>query len=137
MIRIQKETIDTSELTDAVVDDDAGAVVLFVGTTRLTTHGRKTLKLEYDCYEPMAVAELNSLRLKMLQRWGLKQCAIVHRIGEVKVGEASVAVAVSSPHRVAAFEACQWLMERLKQVVPIWKKEQWEDGTTEWIHPEG
>jgi len=137
MIQIQEQPIDTNALTSAVASDDAGAVVLFIGTTRLTTNGKKTVRLEYDCYVPMATAELQKLREQMLQRWDLKGCAIVHRTGEVKVGEASVAVAVSSPHRVEAFEACQWLMDTLKQVVPIWKKEQWEDGSTEWIHPEG
>lgn len=136
MICIQHEPIDTGTLTSAIASDDAGAVVLFVGTTRRTTNGKKTVKLEYDCYKPMALAELEKLRDQAMQRWSLERCAIVHRVGEVKIGEASIAVALSSPHRAEAFDACQWLMNRLKQEVPIWKKEQWEDGSTEWIHPE-
>lgn len=136
MIRIQSEPIDTLRLTQTVGDEDAGAVVLFLGTTRRMTNGKETLRLEYDCYEPMAKAELGKLRDVAIERWSLKGCGIVHRMGVVENGDASVAVAVSSPHRVAAFEACQWIMDNLKRSVPVWKREQWSDGTTEWIHPE-
>jgi len=136
MIRIQSKPIDTLALTNAVGDQDAGAVVLFVGTTRRMTDGRETVKLEYDGYQPMAEAELKKLREQAMERWPLKGCGIVHRIGVVENGQASVAVAVSSPHRVQAFEAAQWIMDTLKKNVPIWKREQWTDGSTEWIHPE-
>lgn len=136
MIEIQSDPIDTNSLTDFVACDDAGAVVLFVGTTRRMTNGRETLRLEYDCYKPMAKTKLEALRSEAMGKWPLQKCAIVHRIGVVENGKASVAVAVSSPHRIAAYEASQWIMDRLKQVVPIWKKEQWADGSTEWIHPE-
>ena len=136
MICIQNEPIDTIALTSAVRDQDAGAVVLFVGTTRRTTDGKETVRLEYDCYEPMAKAELEKLRNGAMDRWPLKGCGILHRVGVVENGEASVAVAVSSPHRVQAFEACQWVMDNLKRSVPIWKREQWTDGSTEWVHPE-
>lgn len=136
MISIQSEPIDTQVLTTKVGDQDAGAVVLFIGTTRRMTEGKETVRLEYDCYEPMAKAELAKLREGAMERWPLKQCGIVHRVGVVENGQASVAVAVSSPHRVQAFEACQWVMDTLKRNVPIWKKEQWTDGSTEWVHPE-
>lgn len=136
MIRIQSEPIDTFALTNEVGDLDAGAVVLFVGTTRRMTGEKETVKLEYDCYRPMAEAELTMLRNQAMQRWPLKCCGIVHRIGVVENGQASVAVAVSSPHRVQAFEAAQWVMDTLKRNVPIWKREQWTDGSTEWVHPE-
>jgi molybdopterin synthase catalytic subunit len=136
MIQIQNEAIDTNSITEFVGSEDAGAVVLFVGTTRRMTNGKETLRLEYDCYKPMATAELGKLRTEALQRWPLTECAIVHRTGVVENGQASVAVAVSSPHRVDAFEAAQWIMDKLKRTVPIWKKEQWADGSTEWVHPE-
>jgi molybdopterin synthase catalytic subunit len=85
----------------------------------------------------MAERKLAELESEAKNRWPILDCAIVHRLGRVEVGEASVAVAVSSAHRQAAFEAGQWLIDTLKQVVPIWKCEHWADGTTEWVHPEG
>jgi len=100
------------------------------------TAGRETVRLEYDCYEPMAISELEKLKDEALERWQLTGCAVVHRTGVVAIGEASVAVAVSSPHRATAYEASQWLMDTLKKKVPIWKKELWTDGETDWIHPE-
>ncbi len=121
---------------EAAGDENAGAVVLFLGTTRRMTDGKETLSLEYDCYEPMAKAELESLRENALSRWPLKFCGIVHRVGVVGNGQASVAIAVSSPHRAESFEACQWIMDTLKKSVPIWKKERWADGSTDWVHPE-
>ena len=136
MIRIQTEAIDSEELVRQATDEDSGAVVLFLGTTRKTTDGRETVKLEYDCYEPMALSELSKLRDQAMKRWPIRKCLIVHRVGVVKIGEASVAIALSGPHRTEAFESCQWIMNRLKRDVPIWKREQWTDGSTDWIHPE-
>lgn len=136
MIEIQTDTIDTQVLSQYVSSENAGAVVLFVGCTRKMTRGKETLKLEYDCYQPMALSELAKLRAAAMDKWPLVACAIVHRIGVVANGEASVAVAVSSPHRVDAYDASQWIMDTLKQKVPVWKKEHWADGSTEWVHPE-
>ncbi len=136
MIQIQNESIDTTSMMEFVGSEDAGAVVLFLGTTRRMTAGKETLRLEYECYKPMAIAELEKLKTEAMTRWPLKACAIVHRIGIVGNGQASVAVAVSSPHRVGAYEASQWIMDTLKRTVPIWKKEQWADGSTDWVHPE-
>ena len=136
MIRIQNEPIDIDEIKCAVQDELCGAIVLFVGTTRRMTDGKETLRLEYDCYEPMALAELDKLRLEAMEKWAINHCAIVHRVGVVENGQASVVVALSSPHRKESFEASQWIMDHLKRRVPIWKKEQWADGSTDWVHPE-
>lgn len=135
MIEIMESEIDLEQVRRHVESEDCGAIVLFVGTTRKMTAGRETTKLEYDCYRPMAISELEKLRASAMQRWPVEGCAIVHRIGVVDKGQASVVVAVSSPHRVDAYEASQWIMDTLKKVVPIWKKEVWADGETEWIHP--
>jgi molybdopterin synthase catalytic subunit len=106
-----------------------------LGTTRQFTAGRETMSLDYECYADMARAKLAELEAEARRRWQLVKCAIVHRVGHLEIGEASVAVAVSTAHRQAAFEAGQWLIDTLKQVVPIWKQENWNDGTTQWVHP--
>lgn len=136
MIELTRAPIDVVRLTDQVRSPLAGAVLLFLGTVRELTAGRRTLRLEYDAYEEMALAELARLEAEARQRWPLVACAMVHRLGELGLGEVSVAVAVSSPHRKDAFAAGQFLIDTLKDVVPIWKKEHWADGETAWIHPE-
>jgi len=135
MIEIVKDPIDTEAVLRHVTSPAAGAVVLFLGTTRQFTEGRETASLDYECFDEMARAKLAELETQARARWQLVECALVHRVGHVPLGEASVAVAVSSPHRGAAFEAGQWLIDTLKQVVPIWKKENWSDGTSQWVHP--
>ena len=135
MIDITREPIDPAAVLAVVQSPAAGAVTLFLGTTREFTKGRQTASLSYECYEDMARQKLAELEQQARERWPLVECAIVHRIGTVALGEASVAIAVSTPHRAAAFEAGQWLIDTLKQVVPIWKEEQWADGTREWVHP--
>jgi molybdopterin synthase catalytic subunit len=122
-------------LLDQVNSHRAGAVVLFLGTVRELTHGRRTESLDYECYPEMAEKKLAELEAEARRRWPIIECAIVHRLGHMELGEASVAVAVSTPHRHDAFEAGKWLIDTLKEVVPIWKKENWADGTTEWVHP--
>ena len=134
MISIVTEKIDTHSLLESVSSPKSGASVLFVGTTRQFTGERETTFLSYECYQEMAVAKLQELCQRALDKWPIEKCGVVHRIGEVAIEEASVAVAVSSPHRKEAFEAAEWLMERLKQEVPIWKKEHGTDGGQEWIH---
>jgi molybdopterin synthase catalytic subunit len=114
---------------------DCGAQVLFVGTTRRQTGSRTTDFLVYECYEPMARKSLESLIADASQRWDLRGVAIVHRLGRVDVGEASIVVAIASPHRNAAFAAGAWLMDEIKRCVPIWKQEHWADGSVEWVHP--
>ena len=135
MIQITPNTIDTNAVLRSVTSPNCGAAVLFVGTTRQFTDDRETKTLAYECYRPMAIAKLEELRDSALAKWEIEHCAIVHRVGVVDVEDASVVVAVSSPHRVASFEAASWIMERLKQVVPIWKQEHWANGDTEWVHP--
>ncbi|MEX2114412.1 MAG: molybdenum cofactor biosynthesis protein MoaE [Pirellulales bacterium] len=135
MVDITSQPIDTEALLRHVASNNAGAVVLFLGTTREHTAGRRTASLDYECYPEMAHDKLAELVTEARRRWPLEGCAVVHRVGHVPLGEASVAVAVSTPHRQAAFEAGQWLIDTLKQVVPIWKKENWADGNSEWVHP--
>ena len=135
MINLTHEAIDPTRVLAQVASNDAGAVVLFLGTTREFTHGRQTASLAYECYAEMAEKKLTELVHEARRRWPIVQCAIVHRLGQLKLGEASIAIAVSSPHRSDAFEAGKWLIDTIKQVVPIWKKEIWADGTTEWVHP--
>ena len=135
MIRLTHEPIKTDEVLRFVASPRAGAVVLFLGTTREFTAGRQTAWLDYECYPAMAEKEMAKLEAEARTKWPIIECAIVHRLGRVDLAEASVAIAVSSPHRRDAFEAGQWLIDRLKEVVPIWKKENWADGSTEWVHP--
>lgn len=135
MIALTHEPIDTAAILAQVASHDAGAVLLFLGTTREFTRGRRTESLDYECYPEMAAKKLTDLEAEARRRWPLTGCAIIHRLGHLNLGEASIAIAVSSPHRGVAFEAGQWLIDTIKQVVPIWKQENWADGTSEWVHP--
>ena len=137
MISIIQQPIDSSAVLASVSDPDCGANVLFVGTTRRMTGERETTRLEYECYESMAVSKMESLAAEASKQWPIVRVSIVHRIGVVEIEAASIAVAVSSAHRAVAFEAAAWLLERLKQEVPVWKREIWADGQEEWIHPVG
>jgi molybdopterin synthase catalytic subunit len=132
MFEIVTHPIELAPLIDAVSDPSAGAVVTFLGTTRDHNDGRKVTLLEYESYPEMAVAELEKIGAAAKARWPIHAIAIVHRIGVVPIGEASVAIAVSAGHRVAAFEACHFAIDVLKEVVPIWKKEHFEGGEI-WI----
>ena len=135
MIRLTENPIDIAAVAEAARSPAAGAVVLFLGTARETTGGRRTSSLDYDAYPEMARAKLAELEAEARRRWPLVECAVVHRLGHLELGEVSVAIAVSSAHRAAAFEAGKWVIDRIKEVVPIWKKENWADGTCEWVHP--
>lgn len=135
MIELTTDKIDTAALLERVSTPAAGAVVLFLGTTREFTAGRRTASLDYECYPDMAQKKLAELEAEARRRWPIIECAITHRLGHVPLGEASVAIDVSTAHRKQAFEAGQWLIDTLKEVVPIWKRENWADGTTEWVHP--
>ncbi|HEV7281892.1 MAG TPA: molybdenum cofactor biosynthesis protein MoaE [Pirellulaceae bacterium] len=136
MIELTHDPIDPAAVLAAVSSPRAGAVVLFLGTTRAWTDGRETTTLDYECYPEMAGRALSDLQGQARERWPLEGLSIVHRLGRVDPGEASVAIAVSSAHRDAAFEAGKWLIDTLKESVPIWKKENWADGAVEWVHPE-
>ncbi|MDO3679582.1 molybdopterin converting factor subunit 1 [Paenibacillus ehimensis] len=128
---ITRDPILTDEVTAKVLHPDHGATLAFVGTTREFTHGKRTTMLEYEAYEPMALKTMRQIGDELSSRWPGTRLAITHRLGTVPVGETSVVIAVSSPHRDAAYEASRYAIERLKQIVPIWKKEIWEDGS-EW-----
>ena len=135
LIKIVVDSIDEQATLESVKSNRCGAALLFVGSTRQFTGSRETERLNYDCYQEMAVKVLSDLRRQAMAKWPLEACSVVHRVGTVEVGEASIAVAASSPHRVDSFEALAWLMDQIKQQVPIWKQETWADGTREWIHP--
>lgn len=136
MIQLTHDVIDPAELLNRVTSRKAGAVVLFLGVTREFTAGRQTESLDYECYGEMAEKKLAELETRARQKWPILECEIVHRLGHLEITEASIAIAVSSPHRAAAFEAGQWLIDTIKQVVPIWKQENWADGSSEWVHPD-
>ena len=135
MVQLTTNPVDATSVLSSVASPRAGAVVLFLGTTRELTGNRQTDSLDYECYPEMAQLKLEELEAEARGRWPILECTIIHRLGHLEIGEASVAIAVSSPHRQAAFEAGQWLIDTLKKVAPIWKKENWSDGTSEWVHP--
>lgn len=135
MIELTAGPIDFSELTERVRSVQAGAVVLFLGTVREMTAGRQTVALDYEAFPEMAKAQMQRLIDEARNRWPVLEAGIVHRLGHLELGDVSVAVAVSTPHRQQAFEAGKFLIDQLKEVVPIWKKENWADGSTEWVHP--
>jgi molybdopterin synthase catalytic subunit len=129
-------------LTDAAVafvtDPAAGGIAVFLGTTRAETapDGRALLALDYDAYAEMAVEHLQRLVATARQQWPVTKVAVLHRLGRVAVGEPSVVIAVSTPHRADAFDACRFLIDELKRDVPIWKREAWDDGSASWVHPD-
>lgn len=129
--RVTDEEIRLQELIDEVRNEEAGAIVTFLGTVRRHSRGREVQHLEYEAYPEMAEAKLREIGREMEERWGVR-VAIVQRIGRLEVGEASVAIAVAAPHRREAFEAARYAIDRLKEIVPIWKKEFYEGGE-EWI----
>jgi molybdopterin synthase catalytic subunit len=135
MIELVRNPIDTHSVVERVRSPLAGAVCLFLGTAREVTGEKRTRSLHYDAYDEMASKMLARLESQARERWPIVEVAIVHRLGNLEPAETSVAVAVSTPHRADAFEACRWLMDTLKQEVPIWKRETWADGSEEWIHP--
>ena len=131
-IKIVRNRVDVAALEAAVADPAAGAICTFVGTTRENNVGRKVIRLEYEAYEEMALSEMRGLAEEAGRRWKITRIAITHRVGVVEIGETSVAIAVSAPHRAAAFEACRFAIDLLKEIVPIWKKEHFEGGEV-WI----
>jgi molybdopterin synthase catalytic subunit len=135
MIEITALPLDHAALTERVRSPLAGAVCTFLGTVRELTGGRQTRSLTYEAYPEMAERKLAELEAEARRRWPITELALAHRIGDLDLGEVSVVVAVSCPHRQQAFDACRWLIDTLKEVVPIWKKEVWADGTAEWVHP--
>ena len=135
MIEITEKPLAPEAITQQVRRDTNGAVVTFLGTTRLYTEGRKVLSLEYEAYRPMADNKLDEIVKEITNLWDIQDVAVAHRLGHLEIGEISLVVAVASPHRQMAFEACQYAVDRIKQTVPIWKKEVFEDGEV-WIGSE-
>jgi molybdopterin synthase catalytic subunit len=135
MMQITPQPIDLAQLYKAVERADCGAIIVFMGTVREVTHGRHTLALDYEAYAGMAEHQMVDIEAEVRGRWSIGDIRLVHRIGHLTVGEISVAVAVSSPHREEAFAACRYAIDHLKARVAIWKKENWSDGESRWIHP--
>ena len=135
MIEITESAIDHAAITDKVRSNQAGAVCTFLGTVREITGDRRTASLDYEAYPEMALKKMAELDAEARRKWPILKSAIVHRVGHLALGEISIVIAVSTPHRRDSFEACQWLIDTFKEVVPIWKKESWADGDEEWVHP--
>lgn len=128
--------ISVQEAMDFVQSPESGGIVTFTGTVRNQTQQKQVLKLFFECYEPMALIELEKIALQAQERWNVQRIAMLHVTGEKLPGEIVVVIAVAAPHRAAAFEACQFAIDTLKETVPIWKKEFFEDGAV-WVaaHP--
>lgn len=129
---ITDQPIKPEEVSDKVKRREAGAITLFLGTVRELTYGKRTLYLEYEAYPTMAVKQLEMIGQEVRERWPNTLVAVTHRVGRLEISDIAVVIAVSSPHRKAAYEANEYVIERIKQIVPIWKKEYGEDGS-EWI----
>lgn len=127
-VRLQHEPICSETLLAALKQGEDGAVTIFDGIVRNNSRGRKTLALEYEAYEAMALEQMRALALDARQRFGIRQAVIVHRLGRLQVGETSVWIAAASAHRAEAFDACRWMIDTLKKTVPIWKREFFVDG---------
>jgi molybdopterin synthase catalytic subunit/molybdopterin converting factor small subunit len=128
LVALVREPIDGSAIERAIKSGADGAVCVFDGIVRDNTRGRRTLHLDYEAYEEMALQQMHLLRNEAMEHFGVRDVAILHRLGRLVVGETSVFIAVASAHRGAAFDACRWVIDTLKKTVPIWKKEQFVDG---------
>jgi molybdopterin synthase catalytic subunit len=128
VVALTREAIDADRIVAAAKSGEDGAVVVFDGIVRNHSRGRRTLHLDYEAYEEMAVGQMRELGQKARERFGVRQVTMVHRLGRLEIGETSVLIVVASAHRSAAFEACRWLIDTVKQTVPIWKKETFVDG---------
>src|SRR3984957_1233920 len=125
---IVRAPVDAQRTLSSLKRGEDGAALVFEGVVRNQTRGRRTLYLDYEAYEDMALAQMESLAEQALKQFQIRDVAIVHRLGRLEIGETSVLIAVASAHRAAAFDACRWLIDALKRTVPIWKKEYFEDG---------
>jgi len=132
MLEVVREKIDVDKILQAVNDYGTGGMVIFVGRVRDHANGHPVVRMEYEGYEKMAKAELRKIATAMESRWPVKKIAIVHRLGMLELGEASVVIAVACAHREQAFAACQFAIDTLKKTIPIWKKEYSADGAS-WV----
>jgi molybdopterin synthase catalytic subunit len=136
MFAVVDHPIDEQAVARAVADPAAGGICTFSGVVRDNSRGKRVLYLEYEAYPEMAVKQMDVIAAEVRARWSIRQIAMVHRTGRLEIGEASVVIAVSSAHRGEAFEACRYAIDRLKQILPVWKKEVWEGGEY-WVGWEG
>ncbi|MGC2246889.1 MAG: molybdenum cofactor biosynthesis protein MoaE [Terriglobales bacterium] len=128
-VQIVRQPIATQAVLAALKQPEDGAAVVFEGVVRDNTRGRRTLYLDYEAYEAMALKQMECLAAEARERFAVRAISIIHRLGRLEIGETSVLIVVASAHRGAAFEACRWIIDTLKKTVPIWKKEYFEDGT--------
>ncbi|CBE68286.1 MAG: molybdenum cofactor biosynthesis protein MoaE [Candidatus Methylomirabilis oxygeniifera] len=134
MFEITDQPLSLEPLVTTVKRSSSGAIATFLGVVREQTQGRQVRYLEYEAYREMAIPKMREIADEIRRKWEIDEVAMVHRVGRLQIGEASVAIAVSAPHRHAALTACAYAIDRLKEVVPIWKKEVWTDGE-EWAGP--
>jgi len=132
MLKITKKVLSIDEVLNSIKDPEAGAVVLFIGTVRSKTEEKTVVAIEYEAYDEMAIRQVEKLEKEIRNRWNIKNVIILHRIGRLIVGDKSIIIGISSPHRDEAFKACRYAIEFIKQDVPIWKKEFFKDGGV-WI----
>lgn len=135
-IEILNKPLNVQSCFQQVEDSSCGGIDIFIGTVRNQTHNKQVVQLEFEAYEPMAIAELEKIAQTCNQKWPIHNILVQHRIGVLKVGEIAVIIAVAAAHRAAAFDACRYIIDTLKQTVPIWKKEVFNDGAI-WVaaHP--
>lgn len=135
-IQLLEYPIDIQNCINLAANSSAGAMDVFIGTVRDNTQARRVVRLEYEAYAPMAISEMRKIAERACEKWHIRGIVLHHRIGVLEIGDAAVVIAVSTPHRAEAFEACKWVIDSLKQTVPIWKKEIFEDGEI-WVaaHP--
>jgi molybdopterin synthase catalytic subunit len=131
-IILSDKTLNEQACLDFVKTDDSGGIVVFVGTVRNHTKGKRVIRLDFEAYEPMAISEMRKIAERAVEQFSLKKIAIHHRVGMLEVGEIPVLIAASAAHRGAAFDACEFAIDTLKETVPIWKKEVFEDGEV-WV----
>ena len=128
MFEITSEPLDVARITEAVRRDEDGCVITFVGVVRNQNRGKAVLYLEYEAYAEMAIAKMRQIGEEIAGRWAVPHVAMAHRVGRLEIGDASVVIAVSAPHREVAYEASRYAIDRLKEIVPVWKKEVYADG---------
>jgi len=135
-IILSANTLDIQACINWIMSPESGGIDVFIGTVRNATKGKTVLKLDFEAYEPMAISEMQKIASQAFDKWPVQKILIHHRTGELQVGEVPVVIAVSAAHRDAAFDACRYIIDTLKQTVPIWKKEAFEDGDV-WVaaHP--
>lgn len=135
-IQLQDSVLIVQACIDFVSGPEIGGIAVFVGTVRNQTRGKRVLRLDFEAYEPMAISEMRKIAENARSRFSIDRISMHHRVGRLEIGEIPVVIAVGAPHRGAAFEACQYAIDTLKETVPIWKKEHFEDGEV-WVaaHP--